>query len=84
MDSKGRALDNIFIERFWRTIKYEHLYLRAYADGRSLHQGLTEYFHFYNQERKHQSLGYQTPALWYERRTEGKEKVLFFNFSPQP
>jgi putative transposase len=83
MDSKGRALDNIFIERFWRTIKYEHLYLRAYADGRSLHQGLTEYFHFYNQERKHQSLGYQTPALWYDGRTEGKEKVHFLDFSPQ-
>ena len=75
MDSKGRALDNIFIERFWRTIKYEHLYLRAYADGHSLHQGLTEYFHFYNHERKHQSLGYQPPVIWYERRTEGEEKV---------
>ncbi len=57
MDSKGRALDNIFIERFWRTIKYEHLYLRAYSDGHSLHQGLTEYFRFYNHDRKHQSLG---------------------------
>ena len=66
MDSKGRALDNIFIERFWRTIKYEHLYLRAYSDGHSLHQGLTEYFHFYNHDRKHQSLGYQTPAVWYK------------------
>ncbi|WP_106139963.1 integrase core domain-containing protein [Spirosoma oryzae] len=63
MDSKDRALDNIFIERFWRTIKYE-------PNGRRLHQGLEEYFRFYNQERKHQSLGYQTPAAWYER---GKE-----------
>jgi putative transposase len=53
MDSKGRALDNIFIERFWRTVKYEHIYLRAYEDGLSLHQGLTEYFRFYNWERKH-------------------------------
>jgi putative transposase len=67
MDSKGRALDNIFIERFWRTIKYEHIYLRAYGDGQELNRGLTEYFRFYNQERKHQSLGYQTPAVWYER-----------------
>ena len=75
MDSKGRALDNIFIERFWRTIKYEHLYLRAYADGRSLQHGLTDYFRFYNQERKHQSLGYQTPSQWYERGKEGKEKL---------
>ncbi|WP_310587714.1 IS3 family transposase [Fibrella rubiginis] len=77
MDSKGRALDNIFIERFWRTIKHEHLYLTAYADGRSLHQGLGTYFQFYNQERKHQSLGYQTPAEWYERGKEsGKVQLL--------
>ncbi|MBC3788695.1 putative transposase [Spirosoma sp. LMG 31448] len=83
MDSKGRALDNIFIERFWRTIKYEHLYLRAYADGHSLHQGLTEYFRFYNHERKHQSLGYQTPAVWYEKGIEGTEKVQFPGFIQQ-
>jgi len=62
MDSKGRALDNIFIERFWPTIKYEHLYLRSYVDGRSLQEGLTEYFRFYTQQRKHQSLNYQTRA----------------------
>ena len=74
MDSKGRALDNIFIERFWRTLKYEHLYLRAYATGRELHQGLTEYFQFYNQDRKHQSLGYQTPAMCYMAAREGKKK----------
>lgn len=49
MDSKGRALDNIFIERFWRMLKHEHLYLTAYQDGRSLHQGLSAYFRFYNQ-----------------------------------
>ena len=75
MDSKGRALDNIFIERFWRTIKYEHLYLRAYNDGHSLNEGLTEYFRFYNYERKYQSLAYQTPAMWYADGTKGKEKV---------
>ncbi len=76
MDSKGRALDNIFIERFWRTIKYEHIYLRDYGDGRSLHEGLTGYFHFYNQERKHQSLGYQTPAEWYGPPIERKVQFL--------
>ena len=70
MDSKGRALDNIFIERFWRTIKYEHLYLRAYENGHELHQGLSEYFRFYNQDRKHQSLNYQTPSEWYGGETE--------------
>jgi len=77
MDGKGRALDNIFIERFWRTIKYEHLYLRAYADGRELHDGLSDYFRFYNQDRKHQSLGYQTPAVWYTKGVErGKSTIL--------
>ena len=74
------STENIFIERFWRTIKYEHLYLRAYPDGHSLHQGLTEYFRFYNHERKHQSLNYQTPAVWYERGIEGKEEVQFPGF----
>ncbi len=54
-----------------------HLYLRAYSDGHSLHQGLTEYFRFYNYKRKHQSLGYQTPAVWYKGEKEGKEKVQF-------
>jgi putative transposase len=72
MDSKGRALDNIFIERFWPvrrcgTLKYEHIYLRAYQDGHELQRGLNEYFRFYNQDRKHQSLNYETPATWYKR-----------------
>ena len=80
MDSKGRALDNIFIERFWRTIKYEHLYLRAYGNGQELYHGLSEYFRYYNQERKHQSLGYQTPAAWYEG---GKGKVQQSGFIQQ-
>ena len=76
MDGKGRALDNIFIERFWRTLKYEHLYLGAYSDGHELHEGLSNYFRFYNQDRKHQSLGYQTPAIWYEKGVE-KGKTQF-------
>ena len=61
MDGKGRALDNIFIERFWRTIKREHIYLYAYDSGSDLYKGLTQYFNFYNNIRKHQSLNYQTP-----------------------
>ena len=83
MDSKGRALDNIFVERLWRTIKYEHIYLYAYKDGLSLQRGLTEYFHFYNYIRKHQSLGYQTPAQWYiqgekkEKSTINEQRVVF-------
>ena len=76
MDGKGRALDNIFIERFWRTIKYEHIYLRAYSDGRELQEGLSNYFRFYNQDRKHQSLGYQTPTSWYEKGVERMKSAI--------
>ena len=65
MDGKGRAIDNIFIERLWRTVKYEHVYLHVAEDGVQLYQGLNEYFSFYNQQRPHQSLGYQTPEARY-------------------
>jgi putative transposase len=61
MDGKGRAIDNIFIERLWRTVKYEHIYLNVYQDGLSLHKGLECYFEFYNSKRIHQSLEYKTP-----------------------
>lgn len=62
MDSKGRALDNIFIERFWRTLKYEDIYLKHYPTVPLLYSGLRDYFAFYNDERPHQSLDNQTPA----------------------
>jgi putative transposase len=65
MDGKGRALDNIFIERLWRSVKYEDVYLNDYATGPALYIGLTHYFSFYNQERLHQSLNYRTPAAVY-------------------
>jgi len=61
MDGKGRALDNIFIERFWRTIKYEDIYLKEYKNGKQLFEGLLTYIQFYNNVRKHQSLAYLTP-----------------------
>jgi putative transposase len=61
MDGKGRALDNIFIERLWRSVKYEDVYLNVYENGLSLWKGLEKYFLFYNNERFHQSLDYQTP-----------------------
>lgn len=61
MDGKGRAIDNIFIERLWRTVKYENVYLYVYQDGLSLHSGLDKYFEFYNNVRIHQSLKYKTP-----------------------
>ena len=66
MDGKGRALDNIYIERLWRSVKYEQIYLNIYEDGLTLWQGLDTYFKFYNNERVHQSLNYQTPKQKYE------------------
>lgn len=67
MDGRGRALDNIFVERLWRTVKYENVYLMEYATVPDLIAGLTAYFQFYNYERLHQSLGYRTPAKMYGR-----------------
>jgi putative transposase len=62
MDGRGRALDNIFVERLWRTVKYEDIYLKDYATVPALITGLTRYFTFYNEERFHQSLAYRTPV----------------------
>ncbi len=61
MDGKGRWIDNVFIERLWRSVKYEDIYLRAYESGRALQAGLTRYFDFYNRRRIHQSHDYRTP-----------------------
>lgn len=65
MDGKGRAIDNVMIERLWRTVKYEDIYLKEYASGTDLHQGLECYFTYYSHERKHSSLDRQTPAEVY-------------------
>ena len=62
MDGKGRYTDNIFVERLWRTVKYEEVYLKAYSNGREAESELDAYFHFYNTQRPHQALGYRTPA----------------------
>ena len=70
MDGKGRALDNIFTERLWRTIKYEEVYMHDYASPKEARQRLREYVHFYNHQRLHQSLGYQTPAAVYFRQAD--------------
>ena len=64
-DGKGRCLDNVFVERLWRTVKYEDIYLRCYETVPELTGGLGRYFPFYNQERRHQALGYRTPAQVY-------------------
>jgi putative transposase len=65
MDGRGRALDNVFVERLWRSVKYEDIYIRGYEAVPELEQGLGRYFGFYNNERLHQSLGYRTPAAAY-------------------
>ena len=65
MDGRGRALDNVFIERLWRSVKYEEAYLREYANGWEVEERLSRYFQFYCEERIHQSLGYLTPAEMY-------------------
>jgi putative transposase len=68
MDGKGRALDNVFVERLWRTVKYEDVYLKDYMDVGEAIAGLRNYFRFYNRERSHQALGYQTPeAVYFSR-----------------
>ena len=65
MDGRGRALDNIFVERLWRSVKYEDVYLKGYVSMSDLLLGLTEYFAFYNGERPHQALGNRTPDAVY-------------------
>src|SRR5690606_23485438 len=65
MDGKGRATDNIFIERLWRSLKYEYVYLNPSDNGLSLYAGLSEWFRFYNHERHHQTLDYQKPVQLY-------------------
>ncbi len=62
MDGRGRVFDNIFVERLWRTVKYEHLYLYDHQTVPAVADGLSRYFQFYNTERPHQSLDYRTPA----------------------
>ena len=66
MDGRGRALDNIFIERFWRTLKYEEVYLRDYRDGLEANESLSRYIDYYNKVRPHSSLGYRSPEEAYQ------------------
>jgi len=66
MDVKGRCMDNIFVERLWRSLKYEEVYLNAYASVAEARTGIGAWLGFYNEERQHQSLGYRTPRQIYE------------------
>jgi len=72
MDGRGRALDNVFVERLWRSVKYEEVYLKDYADGWEAEASLRSYFDFYRDDRLHQALGYRTPAEVYGRRSLGR------------
>lgn len=76
MDGRGRALDNIFVERLWRSLKYEDIYLKSYGSVPELMLGLTEYFRFYNTERMHQSLGNSTPAVVYRTAHGGGAMIV--------
>ena len=67
MDSAGRAIDNIYIDRFWHSVKYENVYQKLYPTAQALVDGLTHYIRFYNDQRPHQSLDYATPAEVYFR-----------------
>src|SRR5690606_4498759 len=76
MDGRGRALDNIFVERLWRTVKYEEVYLKQHSNMPDLLMGLTQYFQFYNQERWHQALDYQTPDEVYRTARGGGARIV--------
>lgn len=76
MDGRGRAADNIFVERLWRSVKYENVYLKGYETIPEAEAGLREYFNFYNTERHHQSLGYKTPWLVYSGLEVGHNQNL--------
>jgi putative transposase len=67
MDGKGRAIDNVYIERLWRSLKYEDIYLKAYETVADLFKGLTRYFEYYSRRRPHQSLGGKTPHSVYKQ-----------------
>jgi putative transposase len=76
MDGRGRALDNIFVERLWRSVKHEDVYLKGYATVLEVQLGLTEYFIFYNTERTHQSLDYSTPDVIYRTASGGGARIV--------
>lgn len=79
MDGKGRALDNIFTERLWRTVKYEEVYLKEYASPREARLGLGDYLDFYNYRRLHQALDYQTPAqIYFKKGEQSTDKLTNF------
>ena len=84
MDGKGRYADNIFVERLWRTVKYEEVYLKAYASAGEARRELGVYFRFYNDQRPHQALGYSTPGeVFSEGRAPQNEESTAGRWSPE-
>ena len=78
MDGKGRALDNIYIERFWRALKYEHIYLNPANSGIELYEGERKYIEFYNTERRHTSIKNNNPEKYFNPiNTNTKNKPIF-------
>jgi putative transposase len=75
MDGRGRALDNVFVERLWRSLKYEEVYINEYASVEAAIERLRAYFLFYNSERLHQALGYRTPQAVYSSKPESKPQI---------
>ncbi len=77
MDGKGRCIDNVRIDRLWRSVKYEDIFLQQYANVSDLYAGLTRYFHHYNTQRPHQALGYKTPeAIYHSHSQLAKELII--------
>ena len=77
MDGKGHFMDNIFVERLWRSLKYEEVYLNAYASVAEAKAGIGSWLGFYNEERQHQSLGYRTPRQVYQQNARGYVAIGF-------
>lgn len=84
MDGKGRAYDNIFTERLWRSVKYEEVYLKNYQSPLEAYESLKKYFYFYNHERPHQSLDYQTPAEIYFKKSKSLKTGSSLTFLQSP
>ncbi len=82
MDGRGSYSDNLFIERLWRTVKYEEVYLKAYQDGKEARAGIGEYFRFYDTARPHQALGYRTPAEVYGNPVASPSRGMVESLTP--
>ncbi len=85
MDGRGRWMDNVFIERLWRSLKHDDIYLKGYADGRETRAGIAAWMEFYNERRLHQALGYRTPmAVWLEGTTDARAVDMMDNAAALP